>query len=257
MPKDITIKVTSRCDKNCYHCCNDSTTDGIDMDYISLLRILKNAKDNGFTCVNYTGGEPFLYDNNGVRLNILIECALSIGLQCTVITGGATVNPIYKDVADKLPPAAALGISFNLFHKDAEQILVRTVDIFRDRKICSFNVTYTTAGRQRTLEALNRIATEAFPGTPLVEGCVVRVGRARDNFSSSMGYPNCCGGKYSNLMFDEHCCLLPCSSVFSSYNNFQNSEWKNIKPSDDLSEMNRLAETFCKTRCPFRYSGHI
>jgi len=87
-PVTLTIDLTNRCNNKCPHCIS-YLKNSEDINYKTVLRILKDAKNMGVRGIVITGGgEPLLYE----RLSDIIQIGTNINLKFGMITSGQDIG---------------------------------------------------------------------------------------------------------------------------------------------------------------------
>lgn len=95
--RTLQIHPTLRCNLFCKHCYSSSGPNvrSRDLDRWTLIDVISDAYNLGYTAVSFSGGEPLLYEG---LLDLLIH-AKSLGMKTTVTTNGTIVN---KEIVRKL-----------------------------------------------------------------------------------------------------------------------------------------------------------
>lgn len=89
--KRVIWEITNECNYGCKYCIFASTgrkPEG-ELDTQQVFKVLKELRENGFTYVKYTGGEPFIRDD---MLEILKETK-SLGFDCDISTNASKITP--------------------------------------------------------------------------------------------------------------------------------------------------------------------
>ena len=90
MEKVLSVEIIRKCMNNCIHCSSCSTSTSTEILTIDTIQnIILDAKNNGFTKICLSGGEPLLHPN-------ILEIINSIkdnGLKCTIYTCGIYEDP--------------------------------------------------------------------------------------------------------------------------------------------------------------------
>lgn len=85
MLKEIKIELTNKCTRNCKHCSSSATNNNAslkELDFDSVYKVIKEAKQIGVETIVFTGGEPLMYD----RLPELIELTAKLEMKPTIYT---------------------------------------------------------------------------------------------------------------------------------------------------------------------------
>jgi MoaA/NifB/PqqE/SkfB family radical SAM enzyme len=79
----ITFEITSRCNLACKHCMRDRSN-GKDLEFELIERILKEIKPYGIDKAGFTGGEPLIHP----RFKDIMETAVRMGYKASFVTNG-------------------------------------------------------------------------------------------------------------------------------------------------------------------------
>lgn len=94
--KTLFIEITNRCNYNCKHCYNSSSTvNKVSIELKQFEKIIKDFVKNGIDSVVLSGGEALLHENIWEMLDILN----SYNLEITLLTNGKLLS---KNIIDKL-----------------------------------------------------------------------------------------------------------------------------------------------------------
>lgn len=83
MLKELKIELTNKCSRNCKHCSSSATNKDNnvkELDFNSIIKIIKEAKLFGVETIVFTGGEPLMYE----RLNELVKLTNCLGMKSTI-----------------------------------------------------------------------------------------------------------------------------------------------------------------------------
>ncbi len=83
MLREVKIELTNKCSRNCKHCSSNATSDSLnvkELDFNSVVKIIKEAKLMGVETIVFTGGEPLMYKG----LCELVKLTSSLGMKSTI-----------------------------------------------------------------------------------------------------------------------------------------------------------------------------
>ena len=88
MPRIAYFDVTNQCNLNCPHCYNAGKNKGRDLPITQCKQIIDILKGNGFTMINFVGGEPFTRKD----LYAIVNYANRVGVKTAIATNSTTLT---------------------------------------------------------------------------------------------------------------------------------------------------------------------
>ena len=85
-PLQTVLFVSNQCDLTCRHCCVYNMTNPLVKSFDQIKEELQYSYDLGSRFVDFEGGEPMLWNDNGKNINDLIRLAKQIGFFSTTVT---------------------------------------------------------------------------------------------------------------------------------------------------------------------------
>lgn len=97
-PTQLWIEVQGSCNEQCVHCyANSAPKDLPSLDRDTVRSVLRDGADLGFSLVQFTGGDPLLWDD----LPAMVSLADDLGLQSEIYTNGLLLDEkLYEKVVD-------------------------------------------------------------------------------------------------------------------------------------------------------------
>lgn len=113
--KNLHLRLTGRCNKQCAHCFAAINNHGEDLPLEYWVGIMKKAKEMGTENITITGGEPFVYQH----ISALLDKMAEIDMTFSVETNGILLEK-YSEKLLKLPRIRKISISPDITYSDDE-----------------------------------------------------------------------------------------------------------------------------------------
>ena len=100
-PLQTVLFITDQCNLTCQHCCVYNTENPHNKSFKQIEEELRYSYNLGSRFVDFEGGEPFLWNENGKNINDLAHLAKQIGFFSTTVTTNAQL-PFNQCDADSI-----------------------------------------------------------------------------------------------------------------------------------------------------------
>ncbi len=155
------LVINDKCNLDCFYCTSKNTGQ-YDLDYTAVWASLAEAYARGHRTLVITGGEPMLWQNNGVKLGDVISHARELGfLDIAVFTNGTI--PLDSDGITFIVTIDGTRATHNSIRAGTYDMILRHVRSANTKVIAS--ITLSKANAQELETAIEEIvATHAFTG---------------------------------------------------------------------------------------------
>lgn len=96
--KSLKIRLTNRCNSNCLMCSWIKDPIKKSLDYNKVIKIIDQAKISGIDVINFTGGEPLIYDRLLDLLKYVKEKKMKLSLSTNLICNKSEFDKIINEV---------------------------------------------------------------------------------------------------------------------------------------------------------------
>lgn len=159
--------ITSKCNLKCRHCAVRLWYEPSDMRYPQIMELMRRCYDMGARMIFFEGGEPFLWNDAGRRVNDLVRESKSMGFFMSSLTTNATM-PFETD-ADLVWVSVdgTKEIHDEIRGRGTFEQLMKNVENSSHPRICA-NMVINTLNRQVVEDTIRLIArTQNFKGISL------------------------------------------------------------------------------------------
>lgn len=181
-PTSITIKLTNRCNLNCFFC-SQGDAGNVDLDLEIIKKLLEEIKEYSVCEVIYTGGEPLLYPH----INEILIYGKKLGLHQILVTNGINLDCFTTDILSLIEN---IGISIHgdetvhdavVGYKGAYKKVVSNIDFIHRMKKGPF-ITLNFTISERNTNCIGSVQDLAkMYGCQLCVARLNKIGRAEKN----------------------------------------------------------------------------